>query len=79
VRHVILLAVSKHQTLQAFEAGRPSLGQGGFVAPSASLIGKVSLGKGSSVWYNAVLRGKELVAETTSFGCKANISVQQGN
>ena len=53
------LAVSKHQTVQAFESSRPSLGQGGFVAPSASLIGKVSLGRGSSVWYNAVLRGED--------------------
>ena len=52
-----LLAVSKHQTLQAFGQSRPSLGQGGFVAPSASLIGNVTLGKGSSVWYGAVLRG----------------------
>lgn len=49
--------VSKHQTLQAFQQGRPSLGPATFVAPSASLIGKVTLGRGSSVWYNAVLRG----------------------
>ena len=54
-------AVSKHQTLQAFQQARPSLGPATFVAPSASLIGNVTLGTGSSVWYNAVLRG-ELVA-----------------
>lgn len=51
-------AVSKHKTLQAFQQGRPSLGPATFVAPSASLIGKVKLGRGSSVWYNAVLRGR---------------------
>jgi hypothetical protein len=65
MEHDLLLAVSKHQTIQAFEAGKPSLGQGGFVAPSASLIGNISLGKGSSVWYNAVLRGELLVVKST--------------
>jgi carbonic anhydrase/acetyltransferase-like protein (isoleucine patch superfamily) len=28
-----------------------------FVAPSASVIGRVSLGRDASVWFNAVLRG----------------------
>ena len=56
-----IFAVSKHKTLQAFQQGRPSLGPATFVAPSASLIGKVKLGRGSSVWYNAVLRGMSTV------------------
>lgn len=30
----------------------------GFVAPSASVIGKVKMGESSSVWYGAVIRGK---------------------
>lgn len=32
-------------------------GSGHFIAPSASLIGKVRLEAGSSVWFGAVLRG----------------------
>lgn len=49
------------------------MGQGGFVAPSASLIGKVSLGKGSSVWYNAVLRG-----DVNEIRIGENTNVQDG-
>lgn len=30
---------------------------GSFVAPSATVVGKVSIGEHSSVWYNAVIRG----------------------
>jgi carbonic anhydrase/acetyltransferase-like protein (isoleucine patch superfamily) len=32
-------------------------GDGHFVAPNATLIGKVTLGPGASVWFNAVARG----------------------
>ena len=37
--------------------GRPSLGAGVFIAPSASVVGDVKIGDGSNVWYNCVLRG----------------------
>ena len=35
----------------------PSVGEGVFIAPGASVVGDVSLGMGVSVWYGAVLRG----------------------
>lgn len=43
--------------LYPFEAIMPKLSEGTFVAPGATVIGRVTLGPGASVWYNAVLRG----------------------
>ncbi len=36
---------------------KPQIGEGTFLAPSATIIGDVILGKNCSVWFNAVLRG----------------------
>lgn len=41
----------------AYQGHRPKLAADAFVAPQATLIGKVELGAGSSVWYGSVLRG----------------------
>lgn len=41
----------------ALRGVRPQLGEGVFVAPSASVIGDVVLGAESSVWFGTVLRG----------------------
>ena len=35
----------------------PSVGEGVFIAPGASVVGDVRLGMGVAVWYGAVLRG----------------------
>lgn len=35
--------------------------KGAFIAPSATVIGKVSIGANSSVWYGAVIRGKKRI------------------
>lgn len=35
----------------------PQIGEGSFIAETASVIGDVTIGKNSSVWYNTVLRG----------------------
>lgn len=35
----------------------PKIGEGSFVAPSASVIGDVQMGKNCSVWFNTTLRG----------------------
>jgi carbonic anhydrase/acetyltransferase-like protein (isoleucine patch superfamily) len=40
-----------------FRGKYPSIGEGCYVAPSATLIGDVTLGEGSSVWFGCVLRG----------------------
>lgn len=50
-------AVSRHRKVMAIYDVAPVVGEGAFVAPSATVIGDVSLGAGSSVWYGAVLRG----------------------
>ena len=54
-------AVSRHRTLQNLFNKRPALGQGSFVAPSASLIGDVKLGNNSSVWYGSIVRGAHML------------------
>ena len=37
----------------------PRLGEGAWVADSATVLGRVELGEGANVWYGAVLRGDE--------------------
>ena len=32
---------------------------GGFVAPSATIVGDVKIGKDTSFWYGSVVRGKQ--------------------
>ena len=51
----------------------PTIAAGAYVAPSASVIGKVVLEDHSSVWFGATLRGDN---ETISIG--ANSNVQDG-
>lgn len=56
-------------TIYAFGDLRPVLGPGGWIAPSADVIGDVRLGARSSVWFGAVLRGDNepiLVGEETN-------------
>ena len=66
IARTVGLAVSKHQTLQAFNSKKPQLAEDIFVAPNSSMIGDVSLGKSSSVWYGAVLRGTYNVSKLTA-------------
>ena len=44
-------------TIYQLGDARPTLGEGVFVAPNATVIGDVHLGPESSVWFGAVLRG----------------------
>jgi len=48
----------------------PDISQAAFVAPGATLIGRVTLATGSNVWYGAVLRGD---VETIEIGEYTNI------
>lgn len=48
----------------------PQLGDHGFVAPDASVIGQVVAGRDVSVWFNAVLRGDN---DTITIGDGTNI------
>lgn len=56
-------------TVYALDDQTPELGQGAWVAPSATVAGKVRLGTGASVWFGAVLRGD---AEWLSLGAGTN-------
>lgn len=53
-----------------FEGKFPTVADGVFVAPGASVIGEVELGIDSSVWYNAVIRGDVC---PISIGARTNI------
>src|SRR5258705_1808852 len=42
--------------LYSFEGRSPTIDDGAFIAPTATLIGDVHVAAGASVWFNAVLR-----------------------
>ncbi len=48
----------------------PDLSLAAFVAPNATVMGKVELGKGASVWYCAVVRGD---VESIIIGAHSNV------
>lgn len=53
--------------------GRPQIGEGVFIAPTAAVIGDVVIGDGSSVWFSAVVRG-----DVNKIRIGRNVSVQDG-
>ena len=57
-------------TLYTYENSTPEIKETSFVAPNASLIGRVKIGENSSVWFNTVLRGD---METITIGNESNI------
>ena len=57
-------------TLYTFKNSIPEINETSFVAPNASLIGRVKIGENSSVWFNTVLRGD---METITIGNESNI------
>ena len=57
-------------TLYTFENSTPEIKETSFVAPNASLIGRVKIGENSSVWFNTVLRGD---MENITIGHESNI------
>ncbi len=57
-------------TLYAFENYAPAIKETSFIAPNASLIGRVKIGEKSSVWFNTVLRGD---MEKITVGDESNI------
>ena len=59
--------------LYPFRGRWPSIHEGAFVAPSASVIGDVTLEEGASVWYGCVLRG-----DTNFIRICARSNVQDG-
>ena len=57
-------------TLYTFDNITPEIKETSFIAPNASLIGRVKIGENSSVWFNTVLRGD---MENISIGNESNI------
>ena len=57
-------------TLYTFDNSIPEIKETSFIAPNASLIGRVKIGENSSVWFNTVLRGD---METITIGQESNI------
>ncbi len=57
-------------TLYTFDNSTPEIKETSFIAPNASLIGRVRIGEKSSVWFNTVLRGD---MENISIGDESNI------
>ena len=57
-------------TLYTFDNSIPEIKETSFIAPNASLIGRVKIGENSSVWFNTVLRGD---MENISIGDESNI------
>ncbi|MFN4116336.1 MAG: gamma carbonic anhydrase family protein [Inhella sp.] len=58
--------------MSLYELGehRPQLGADCFVAPSATVVGRVTMGERCSVWFGAVLRGD---SSTLSLGDRVNV------
>ena len=57
-------------TLYTYDNYTPEIKETSFIAPNASLIGRVKIGENSSVWFNTVLRGD---MENISIGNESNI------
>eukprot|EP01090_Pellita_catalonica_P000423 TRINITY_DN10293_c0_g1_i1.p1 TRINITY_DN10293_c0_g1~~TRINITY_DN10293_c0_g1_i1.p1 ORF type:complete len:234 (+),score=30.09 TRINITY_DN10293_c0_g1_i1:76-777(+) len=75
--------ITAHKTYAALQHVIPSIStKVRYIAPSASVIGRVQIGKGSCIWYGSVLRGDSndiTVGENTSIGNRTVIHVAAGS
>jgi len=60
----------RHRTTMPFKGSVPIISQQCFVAPNATIVGKVVLGDESGVWYGSVIRGDE---NSVNIGVLSNI------
>jgi len=51
--------LNRHRRLMPFRGTRPEVGQGAWIAPNASIIGRVTLGSHTSTWYGSIIRGDQ--------------------
>jgi len=63
-------AVSRHRPVMKFGDRRPVAANDAFVAPNATVVGRVELRDECSVWYGAVIRGDHA---DVSIGSMANV------
>jgi carbonic anhydrase/acetyltransferase-like protein (isoleucine patch superfamily) len=61
-------------SVRAFREWTPVIGQGAWIDPTATVIGRVTIGEDSSVWPGAVLRG-----DVNSISIGARTSIQDGS
>ena len=54
---ILLILVCPSCRVQSVLNRAPDVAKASFIAPSASVSGKVTLGENSSVWYGSTLRG----------------------
>jgi len=68
----------RHRRVMSIGDFKPSISQGAWIAPNASVIGRVNLGEKALVWYGAVLRGdiaEIKIGKNTTIGDRAVIHV----
>eukprot|EP00960_Hanusia_phi_P037559 753017-Hanusia_phi.AAC.5 len=63
-------SLSCHRNVMRIFSDSPKVKEGCFVAPTASVMGKVTLGANSNVWYSAVVRGDR---KNISIGSNCNV------
>jgi carbonic anhydrase/acetyltransferase-like protein (isoleucine patch superfamily) len=56
--------------LYALGEDEPHLGEGAWVAPSASVVGRVRMGRDASLWFGAVARGD---SDVITIGDRSNV------
>jgi len=72
----------RHRRLMTFFYQKPKIADGAWIAPNATVIGKVDVGEKSSVWYGAVLRGdinSIRIGSMSNIGDRCIIHVSSGN
>ncbi|KAL0478015.1 gamma carbonic anhydrase GAMMACA2, mitochondrial [Acrasis kona] len=62
--------LNRHRRVMGFLKSRPAVGSNVFIAPNATVIGKVNVGNGSSIYYNSVVRGD---TDAITIGSNTNI------
>jgi len=70
-----------HRKILSLQGKKPTVAQGTWVAPNATVVGNVEIGVHSAVWYGAVLRGyvnKIKIGSFSSIGDRVIIHVSSG-
>jgi len=73
--------LSRHRRIMPLFDKRPAIAPGAWIAPNASVIGRVELGEKSSIWYGAVLRGDVnniKIGNLSTIGDRSIIHVSSG-
>ncbi|GJQ15396.1 hypothetical protein GpartN1_g7187.t1 [Galdieria partita] len=74
--------LNRHHPIRATLDKKPILSTHVFVAPNASVIGKVELGSNSSIWYGSIVRGdvaSVTIGENTNVQDRAYIHLVNGD